>query len=986
MPLPGATGRPKRRPRLAIPSWIRNLKRRSRAQEDDEPAQGSTTASSSGSACSIPIDQDQVLISADGLCSRCNAIDFEAVFAFRGFPRERWWEGFKVCTLEPLFIDADCSLCRLFRAVRYLSSDRISSEPDSSGVEKEKWHLRLLNNRAISGGDGYTHQLPVPVVAVVAEEAEYWSFLGNTHNLRAIHNEGAFFLLQTTPDTVTPQDRPYLAASPFDPASVSYARIRGWLRQCDSKHAGECRRPKSKPKIAVRCIDCISPTHEIVQMDLPRDDYFALSYVWGAPSASTTTTTQGGSAAKGRLQPTGIPAVVTDAMQTVAKLGKRYLWVDKYCIDQDNHDAKLEEIQNMDQIYRGAYATLVAAAGTDASFGLAGVSQPRTRDRATARVHDMTLVAGLPLLRVALEHTTWATRGWTYQEAVLSRRAVVFTPLQAYFVCGATTAAESMASAIESVAAGSRTPHHAQTGPAPLLPASHFSNWYPTDRNPARYTRSANRTLADHIAAYTSRHLTVASDVLHAFRGLLARAPFYSYHGVPVLTTARDIDTGSAAPPDPASPQAFTAGFAMGLAWEPAEHTQASDSTAALTRREGDFPSWSWTGWTGPVEYANAHRGSAGPLPQPSTRHAQVHVEVETASGARVPLWDLRPADGAQPRMLRELSPFIHVRTLIMRVRCNNLLRDHPRMMAGVCTCHPCEKHSYVGDERVIPEARIWGNASFFAGLDEGGGVLRRTWDCVLLLACEKEESDDGESDDGESDGESDDEESDDGESDEENSDDDSDDSDDDDDKTSHDRTSLSTGSGILPYDERLDGEHSDNGASGDGIVSDSKRALINGVISSPILVWTFLIVYWDGEAARRVGTLEVEATEERFYRQTLYELMGEVIETLDFAKISTALQQHQESRVGEIHNLKPDSVRDHLADNLSWVAVRTDGIVIPWENLPKTKVYILKGKAEHYDEVGKLSYYHDYQPLPEVTVGKAAGASRADYGLPAEE
>ncbi|KAK3360924.1 hypothetical protein B0T24DRAFT_585983 [Lasiosphaeria ovina] len=89
---------------------------------------------------------------------------------------------------------------------------------------------------------------------------------------------------------------------------------------------------------------------------------------------------------------------------------------------------------------------------------------------------------------------------------------------------------------------------------------------------------------------------------------------------------------------------------------------------------------------------------------------------------------------------------------------------------------------------------------------------------------------------------------------------------------------------------------------------------------------------------------------------------------------------------VGEIHNMKPNSVRGHLADNLSWVAVGTDGIVIPWENLPKTKVYILEGKAEHCHEVGKLSYYHDYQPLPETTVGKPAGALRVDYGLQEEE
>lgn len=38
------------------------------------------------------------------------------------------------------------------------------------------------------------------------------------------------------------------------------------------------------------------------------------------------------------------------------KLGMRYLWVDKYCINQANNVGKMEHIRNMDKIYRNAWA------------------------------------------------------------------------------------------------------------------------------------------------------------------------------------------------------------------------------------------------------------------------------------------------------------------------------------------------------------------------------------------------------------------------------------------------------------------------------------------------------------------------------------------------------------------------------------------------------------------------------------------------------
>ena len=37
---------------------------------------------------------------------------------------------------------------------------------------------------------------------------------------------------------------------------------------------------------------------------------------------------------------------------------KRYLWVDKYCITQEDHSVRAHEIRHMGQVYNGAYATI----------------------------------------------------------------------------------------------------------------------------------------------------------------------------------------------------------------------------------------------------------------------------------------------------------------------------------------------------------------------------------------------------------------------------------------------------------------------------------------------------------------------------------------------------------------------------------------------------------------------------------------------------
>ena len=62
------------------------------------------------------------------------------------------------------------------------------------------------------------------------------------------------------------------------------------------------------------------------------------------------------------------PKVIKDAFLVTKKLGYRYLWVDRYCIVQDDAQEKHQQIKNMGSIYENARVTIVAAAGSDPTY------------------------------------------------------------------------------------------------------------------------------------------------------------------------------------------------------------------------------------------------------------------------------------------------------------------------------------------------------------------------------------------------------------------------------------------------------------------------------------------------------------------------------------------------------------------------------------------------------------------------------------------
>lgn len=62
------------------------------------------------------------------------------------------------------------------------------------------------------------------------------------------------------------------------------------------------------------------------------------------------------------------PIVIQDAINLVKLSGSRYLWVDSLCIVQHD-DTTMDRVGLMNEIYSGAYFTVIAAASTQGLYG-----------------------------------------------------------------------------------------------------------------------------------------------------------------------------------------------------------------------------------------------------------------------------------------------------------------------------------------------------------------------------------------------------------------------------------------------------------------------------------------------------------------------------------------------------------------------------------------------------------------------------------------
>lgn len=521
------------------------------------------------------------LLPDDNVCDKCAGLDLQGALQEAVRIRERsddmfgtaLWHGLRVATVGARFRQlpsTDCALCPI------LFASRIG--PDQGLVDSENGdEIRLfgfLDNSDSVRSTTCFHKYDSVLLAVVPEHfGSKKGGPGDLHILKNhIQNQGAAILLQD-------ESHPELFSARAVPAFFDVDRAFHWLEYCKTNHSKLCSHSTNSLVPGLRLIDCWTMSIKEAGDSSP---YVALSYVWGDPANVDSTLRRTGNRL---LLPARLSPVISDAISVTRALGFQYLWVDKFCIDQGDAAAKHQQIEQMNTIYEKAVLTIIAAAGEDETYGLPGVGQRLREPQNMARFTGLSVISTMKHPHSSIRSSRWASRGWTFQEAALSRRRLVFTDQQMYFECDSMNCFESVSSPMDRP--------HARVSSASLdnLRAGMFSRDTTLRFGTSRFDRSFFSVFQEYLSAvqdYSARDLSYEADSLNAFRGIIHR---YSNLEEPVFTIW--------GLPYPAQGDKYR-NFYLGLTWA---HTGKCWEGSRRPQRRQGFPSWTWAGWSGTVQF-----------------------------------------------------------------------------------------------------------------------------------------------------------------------------------------------------------------------------------------------------------------------------------------------------------------------------------------------------------------------------------------------
>lgn len=375
-------------------------------------------------------------------------------------------------------------------------------------------------------------------------------------------------------------DHPHPTVDPSDQTAdtINYDLIKLWIQSCENLHGSECRNHGlgGGDHTAVDIILLDVQKNCLVQ-SLTNQRYFALSYVWGAVQQLQTT-----NASWQDFQEEGIlsnyyhltPQIIQDAIEVVRRIGERYLWIDSLCIVQDDAAIKHHQISHMAAIYSSAIACIVAVSARDASSNLPGV-RPGTRwprQWGSSRC-ELSTPLRPDLVLKAIDRSLYASRGWTFQERLLSRRCIYFLDEQVYFQCTAAVWCEEAPAFSIPSGFALRFKHD-------LSKMARVPHWVRDIQ--AEKWDAAFAFYAELMVEYSRKSLSFPHDIMDALAGIVnvleASSGWTFLYGMP----AQFLD--------------------WALLWVPIQCPTARRTPASLSPGNY-FPSWSFVGWMGAVNF-----------------------------------------------------------------------------------------------------------------------------------------------------------------------------------------------------------------------------------------------------------------------------------------------------------------------------------------------------------------------------------------------
>lgn len=231
-------------------------------------------------------------------------------------------------------------------------------------------------------------------------------------------------------------ERPDVAHRADSKQCLEYARY--WLTKCQTEHA-ECSLAMPT-QLPTRVLDITHKQPWLFVSNGQVGSYAALSYGWGSKRNFTTTRDMLDIFTAG-IPVANIPATIIDAIQVAKSFGYQYLWIDALCIIQDDPQDWQREASRMAQVYGNADLVLAASSATDSYEGF--LNQERRHPGGSVYFYDerdpaksYCIKYGLGArYQCTLDEGPLAKRAWAFQEKMLARRYLCYSPEELSWHC-----------------------------------------------------------------------------------------------------------------------------------------------------------------------------------------------------------------------------------------------------------------------------------------------------------------------------------------------------------------------------------------------------------------------------------------------------------------------------------------------------------------------------------------------------------------------
>ncbi|KAF2136609.1 uncharacterized protein K452DRAFT_237225, partial [Aplosporella prunicola CBS 121167] len=213
---------------------------------------------------------------------------------------------------------------------------------------------------------------------------------------------------------------------------------RHWTDECREKHK-DCKiRADRKSFIPTRLLQMDDKHPDTIRLHLtsPEEtdsEYATLSHCWGGAKNITQLTTKTEADLTSGIPFNTLPRNFQDAILITRSLGLHYLWVDSLCIKQDSVEDWRKEASRMASVYENAYVTIAAAAGPDPHYGCYStrdvILQSPLHIPSEDPKKELYIVPPWNVTRnktSLVGKSSLLTRGWVFQEMILSPRILLF--------------------------------------------------------------------------------------------------------------------------------------------------------------------------------------------------------------------------------------------------------------------------------------------------------------------------------------------------------------------------------------------------------------------------------------------------------------------------------------------------------------------------------------------------------------------------------